>query len=204
PLAFSTASLHVGHRQILMDKWDAAETLRLIERHRVSDSHMVATMFNRLLALPEDLRSSSDVSSLRVVVHSAAPTARTVKSRMMAWFGPVIWETYGGTEGAATIASPEDWLDHPGTVGRAVRGVSLAILDDDGQECPPGIDGTIYLRTRRGFEYHGDPAQTREAHRGDHFTLGDVGHVDADGFLYLTDRKKDLIISGGVNISPVE
>ncbi len=204
PMSFSLGSLHVGHRQVLMDKWDAEDTLRLVQHHRVTDSHLVATMFNRLLDLPGPVRARYDVSSLRMIVHSAAPTAPTVKLAMMRWFGPVIWETYGGTEGAATIATPEQWLAHPGTVGRAVRGVSLAILDDDGHECPTGVDGAIYLRTRSGFAYHGDPDQTREAHRGDYFTLGDIGHLDADGFLFLTDRQKDLIISGGVNISPAE
>lgn len=122
----------------------------------------------------------------------------------MAWWGPVIWETYGGMEGAATIAKPHAWLAKPGTVGRAVRGVHLAILDDAGNEVPPGEVGNIYLDNGVGFRYHDDPEQTRSVHQGDRFSLGDVGYLDDDGFLFIADRAKDMIITGGVNVYPAE
>ena len=204
PFAFATAALHAGHTLVLMDKWDAQRTLELVERYRVTDTHVVATMFHRLLALPKGVRTAYDLSSLRVVAHSAAPTPVAVKHQMMDWLGPVIWETYGGTEGAATIAKPHRWLEKPGTVGRAVRGVTISIIDDDGNECPVGAPGTIYIETGVSVEYHKDPEATLQIFRGSMLTLGDVGYLDADGYLFLVDRKKDLIISGGVNISPAE
>lgn len=122
----------------------------------------------------------------------------------MAWWGPVIWETYGGMEGAATIAKPHRWLEKPGTVGRAVRGVRLFILDDDGEELPPGEVGHIYMDNGVGFSYHDDPDQTESAHQGNRFSLGDVGYLDDDGYLFISDRAKDMIITGGTNVYPAE
>jgi long-chain acyl-CoA synthetase len=205
PSAFSWGSLHVGHVQIVTERFDPEEILRLIETHHVTNTHLVATMFHRLLALPPEIRSRYDVSSLRVVVHSAAPTPVEVKKRMMEWWGPVIWETYGGTEGAATIAKPHHWAAKPGTVGRAVRGVELKILDEQGEPCPTGTPGAVYFE-REGprFEYWKDDAKTRSSYRGNAMTLGDLGYVDEDGFLYLTGRGSETIISGGVNIYPAE
>jgi len=205
PSVFSWGSLHVGHAQILTDRFDPEDTLRLIEAHRVTNTHLVATMFHRLLALPLGVRSRYDVSSLRTVAHSAAPTPVEVKKQMMEWWGPVIWETYGGTEGAATIAKPHHWLAKPGTVGRAVRGVKLMVLDEEGEPCSAGIPGAIYFE-REGprFEYWKDEAKTRSTYRGNAITLGDIGYLDEDGFLFLTGRQSETIISGGVNIYPAE
>jgi len=205
PHVFSWGSLHVGHAQVLTDRFDAQETLALIERYRVTNTHLVATMFHRLLALPKEVRSRYDVSSLRMVGHTAAPTPVEVKQRMMDWWGPVIWETYGGTEGAATIAKPHHWLKKPGTVGHAVRGVKVRVLDEDGAPCPPGRAGTVYIETSGPrFSYWKDDEKTRSTYRGDSFTLGDLGYLDEEGFLFLTGRKSEVIISGGVNIYPAE
>ena len=205
PSAFSWGSLHVGHLQIVTDHFDAEEALVLIDRHKVTNTCLVATMFHRLLALPEETKQRYDVSSLRMVVHSAAPTPVEVKQRMMDWWGPVIWETYGGSEGAATIAKPHRWLEKPGTVGRAVRGVTLHILDDNDRPCDPGTPGRVFLETQGPrFEYWKDPEKTQSAYRGKTFTLGDVGRLDEDGYLFLTGRASDVIICGGVNIYPAE
>ncbi len=205
PSAFSWGSLHVGHLQVLTERFDAEETLRLISQHRVTNMHLVATMFHRLLALPDEVKRRFDVSSLRMVAHSAAPTPVDVKKRMFDWWGPVIWETYGGSEGAATIAKPHHWLAKPGTVGRPVRGVKIHVLDERGAPCPPRTPGAIYLEIAGAdFAYWKDPEKTMAVHRGRKFTLGDVGYVDEDGFLFLTGRQSEVIISGGVNIYPAE
>ncbi|MGH9135565.1 MAG: AMP-binding protein [Acidimicrobiales bacterium] len=202
--SFYMGALNVGHALVIMPRFDAGTMLELIERHRVRSAYMVPTQFHRLLQLPEDVRTGYDVSNLHSVVHSAAPCPMTVKQAMFDWWGPVIWETYGGMEGAATIAKPRRWLEKPGTVGRAVRGVRIAILDDDGNELGPNEVGYIYYETQLGFRYHRDDALTEQAHRGSRFTIGDIGHVDDDGYLFVSDRAKDMIISGGVNIFPAE
>jgi long-chain acyl-CoA synthetase len=202
--SFYMGGLHVGHALVIMPKFDAEETLRLIERYRIRSGYMVPTQFHRLLRLPRDVRERYDVSSLHSIVHSAAPCPRPVKEQMMAWWGPVIWETYGGMEGAATIAKPHRWLQKPGTVGRAVRGVHLRILDDDGNRLPPGDVGHIYMDNGVGFSYHGDPDQTETAHQGKWFSLGDMGYLDEDGYLFVSDRAKDMIITGGTNVYPAE
>jgi len=205
PLAFSWFALHFEHPVVLMERWDAEHALRLIERHRITTTHMVPTHFHRLLLLPEAIRRRTDVSSLRHVLHAAAPCPVDVKRRMLAWWGPVIYEYYGATEGGGTLATPEQWLAHPGTVGRAWGGgAEVRILDDDGKECPPGVVGTVYLKVLQDFAYKGDPEKTRAGRRGDFFTVGDVGRLDAEGYLYLCDRKIDMIISGGVNVYPAE
>jgi long-chain acyl-CoA synthetase len=202
--AYYMGGLHVGHALVIMERFDAEATLATIERHRVRSGYMVPTQFHRLLQLPAAVRARYDVSSLHSIVHSAAPCPRAVKEQMMAWWGPVIWETYGGVEGAATIAKPAAWLEHPGTVGRAVRGVQLSILDDDGAELPVGQVGHVYVDNGVGFTYHDDPDQTAAAFRGTRFSLGDLGRLDEDGFLYLADRAKDMIITGGTNVYPAE
>ncbi|UDY36679.1 AMP-binding protein [Dermatobacter hominis] len=202
--AYYMGGLNVGHALVVMDRFDAERTLATIEEHRVRTGYMVPTQFHRLLQLPDDVRRRYDLSSLHSIVHSAAPCPRVVKEQMLAWWGPVIWETYGGMEGAATIAKPAAWLEHPGTVGRAVRGVRLSILDDDGNELPPGEVGNIYVDNGVGFAYHDDPEQTAAAFRGRRFSLGDVGYLDEDGFLFIADRAKDMIITGGTNVYPAE
>lgn len=197
-------ALNVGHALVIMARFDAESALELIDRHKVRTAYMVATQFYRMLQLPEETRQRHDVSSLHSVVHSAAPCPQTVKRAMFEWWGPVIWETYGGMEGAATIAKPHRWLEKPGTVGRGVRGVELAIFDDDGNKLGPNEVGHIYFKTERGFSYHRDAELTAEAHRGDMFTIGDIGYLDEDGYLFIQDRAKDMIISGGVNIYPAD
>ena len=205
PSVYLDATLHLGHCQVLVEKFDPEQLLRLIERHRVTSVYVVPTMFHRLRRLPEDVRARYDVTSLQMVAHAAAPCPIELKQAMMAWWGPVIWESYGGSEGAATIADPEMWLAHPGTVGRPIRGVTVTIVDDDGEPCPAGKAGMVYIDTgKRRFRYHNDPDQTDSVYRGTAFTLGDVGYLDEDGHLFLVDRKKDMIISGGVNIFPAE
>ncbi len=202
---FYQGALNVGQGLVIMEKFDAEGALAHIDEHRVSTAYMVPTQFVRLLRLPQDTRDRYDHSSLETVVHSAAPCPFEIKKRMLEWWGPVIWETYGGIEGAATIAKPHRWLEKPGTVGRAIRGVTLRILDDDGQELPVGEVGHIYLDSKgSAFEYKGEPDLTRSVHRGTAFTIGDMGYLDEDGYLFVRDRAKDVIISGGVNIYPAE
>ena len=203
--SFFHGALNVGQTLVVMSRFDAEEALRLIERHRVTTAYMVPTQFVRLLRLPPEVRDAYDLSSLEVVVHAAAPCPKEIKQQMFEWWGPVIWETYGGMEGAATIAKPHHWLERPGTVGRPIRGMAVRVLDDDGEEVPAGEVGHVYMEPEGpSFEYRGDPQLTRSVHRGRAFTIGDMGYVDEDGFLFLCDRAKDLIISGGVNIYPAE
>jgi long-chain acyl-CoA synthetase len=204
-LNFVAISLQLGHTAVLMDRWDPEEMLRLIERHRVTHSHMVPTQFRRLLGLPDDVRAAYDLSSLRVMIHGAAPCPLEVKRRMLDWWGPVVTEYYAATEGGGTAISGEEWLRKPGSVGLPWPGSTIKILDDEGVELPAGETGTVYMKMGDSkFEYHKDRAKTAKARVGDLFTLGDVGHLDEDGYLYLHDRKADLIISGGVNIYPAE
>jgi long-chain acyl-CoA synthetase len=203
--SFYQGALTVGQSVAIMGKFDAERTLQMIERHRVTTAYMVPTQFVRLLRLPEETRNTYDLSSLQVVVHSAAPCPLEVKKKMLDWWGPVIWETYGGMEGAATIAKPHRWLERPGTVGRSVKGMKVMILDDDGSELPAGEVGNVYLESEGPqFEYRGDPALTSSVYRGRAFTLGDMGYLDEGGYLFISDRAKDMIISGGVNIYPAE
>ncbi|MFI7121621.1 acyl-CoA synthetase [Amycolatopsis sp. NPDC049868] len=204
-LNFVAISLQLGHTAVLMDRWDAEDMLRLIDRHRVTHSHMVPTQFRRLLALPDDVRAAYDLSSLRVMIHGAAPCPLEVKRRMLDWWGPVVTEYYAATEGGGTAISGEEWLRKPGSVGLPWPGSTIKILDDEGTELPAGETGTVYMKMGDSkFEYHKDRAKTDKARVGDLFTLGDVGHLDEDGYLFLHDRKADLIISGGVNIYPAE
>ncbi|CAN5265493.1 acyl-CoA synthetase [soil metagenome] len=198
-----------GVRVVMMEKFDAEQALALIAKHRVTHTHMVSTMFHRLLALPEDVKASYDVSSLEAVFHGAAPTSPEIKHAMIEWFGPILWEYFSSTEGHGNfvIGSPE-WLTKPGSVGLYDPHYGARILTDDGQDCGPNEIGTIYFlnspETR--FSYFKDPEKTAAAHvdDGDHFTVGDMGYVDEDGYLFLTGRSSECIISGGVNIYPQE
>ena len=207
PLAFNLVTpIANGIGTVLMDKWDAEETLRLIEKHRITHTHMVATMFHRLLALPEDVRAKYDVSSLRFVLHGAAPCPVHVKQAMIDWLGPVIYEYYAATEGVGGFfVTPEEWLAKPGTVGKAPPTADNRILDDEGNEVPQGEVGTIYFKAPAiRFQYYKDTEKTSKSYRGDYFTLGDMGYFDEDGYLFLTGRSAETIISGGVNIYPQE
>ncbi|MEV4440618.1 acyl-CoA synthetase [Streptomyces sp. NPDC049577] len=204
-LQFAAASLHLGHRLVVMDKWTPEEMLRLIDTHRCTHTHMVPTQFRRLLALPEETRGAYDVSSMRHAVHGAAPCPDHVKRAMIDWWGECVEEYYAASEGGGTYATAREWLRRPGTVGRPWPISELAVLDDDGRPLPAGETGTVYLRmTTGGFTYHKDGEKTRRNRVGDFFTVGDLGHLDEDGYLFLHDRKIDLIISGGVNIYPAE
>jgi long-chain acyl-CoA synthetase len=166
---------------------------------------MVPTQFARLLALPDDERARYDLSSMRAMIHGAAPCPQTVKRRMLEWWGPVVVEYYAATEGGGTTIMAEEWLRKPGSVGRPWPGSVVKVLDEAGDELPVGEPGLVYLRMgTSSFEYHGDKEKTRKARVGDLFTLGDVGHLDEDGYLFLHDRKADMIITGGVNVYPAE
>jgi len=205
PLRFNLAVQRLGGTSIIMEHFDAEEFLHLIERHRITHTQVVPTMFVRLLKLPEEVRRRYDVSSLTHVIHAAAPCPIPVKEQMIAWWGPIIHEYYGGTEGNGLCAlNSEEWLAHKGSVGRALLG-TIKILDDDGNELPVGEAGAIYFASGSTFEYLHDEEKTRASRRPDGAsTIGDIGYVDADGYLYLTDRKANMIISGGVNIYPQE
>jgi long-chain acyl-CoA synthetase len=207
PLAYSMAvPLFHGVGVVLMDRWDPEETLRLIARHKITHTHMVATMFHRLLSLPQVIKDRHDVTSMRFVLHGAAPTPVHVKQAMMQWLGPIIYEYYAGTEGGGTAIAPQEWLSKPGSVGRPMPGRRIDILDERGGELPVGTVGNVFFNVpdSGGFEYFKDPEKTKSAYRGDRFTLGDQGYVDEDGYLFLTGRTSEVIISGGVNIYPAE
>jgi long-chain acyl-CoA synthetase len=206
--AFSMLPFLAGGAVVMRHQFDAAETLELIDRHHVTNVHLVPTQLTRLLRLPDATRAQFSGESLRIVYHGAAPCPPDVKRRMIDWWGPKLVEYYGGTEGAmlSTIDSA-DWLAHPTSVGKPWPTVQVLVLHDDGSPCAVGEEGTLYVRNLLGmdFEYHGDEAKTAAAHREPGvFTLGDVGYLDTDGYLHLSDRRIDLIISGGVNIYPAE
>ena len=205
PFIVALVALHCGHRLVLMDRWLPESALALIEREHVTTCYVVPTMMHRLVRLPEAERERYDTSSLRYVLHSAAPCPVDVKRALIEWWGPVVYETYGGTEGGGTRVTPAEWLERPGTVGRPWEGAEIHILDEDGVPCAPGADGYVYIKpTSPNFEYFRDPDKTASIKLGHLHTLGDIGHVDDAGYLYLRGRRSDLIISGGVNIYPAE
>lgn len=198
--------LSAGVHTLLMDKWDAEAMLRLVDQHRVTHTHIVPTMLNRLLHLTPDIRSKYDVSSLRWVLHGAAPCPVHVKQAALEWLGPVVFEYYGATEGGGVFIEPAEWLNKPGSVGRPTAGVVMQIQDESGKELPQGEVGTVYFEapaTGR-FEYFKAPEKTASVYRGAFYTMGDLGYVDEGGFLFLTGRSAEVIISGGVNIYPSE
>jgi fatty-acyl-CoA synthase len=206
PLGFSINVQRMGGTVVLTDRFDPEQTLALIERHRISFAHFVPTMFTRLLKLPEATRAKYDHSSLRVVVHGAAPCPVDVKRAMLEWWGPILFEYYAGTEGVgSTKITPQEWRERPGSVGRADRGV-IHIVAEDGAELPPGATGTVYFELPEARNpYYKDREQTLAMeHARGWATLGDVGHLDPDGYLFLSDRWSFKIVSGGVNIFPRE
>jgi long-chain acyl-CoA synthetase len=202
---FGGGAIHLGHTLVYLDTWDSEQALALVERYRVTNTHMVPTQFKRMLTLPEQTRNAYDLSSMKWLIHAAAPCPAGIKQAMLDWWGPCVYEYYAATEGGGTIATPQDWLAHPGTVGTAWPVSEVMVVDDDGTECPPGKPGTVYLRMAEyDFAYKGDPAKTAANRLRGFFTVGDIGYLDGDGFLFLCDRKSDMIISGGSNIYPAE
>jgi acyl-CoA synthetase (AMP-forming)/AMP-acid ligase II len=207
PLRYCMTIHRLGGTVVVMEHFDAEEALRDIEKYRVTGSQFVPTMFVRMLKLPDAVRLKYDVSSLKSAIHAAAPCPVEVKRKMIEWWGPVIHEYYAGTEGNGfCYVSSAEWMARPGTVGRALVG-EIHICGEDGEELPVGEEGVIYFGGGAQFEYHNDPKKTAESRHPAHAdwsTLGDVGKLDSDGYLYLTDRKAFMIISGGVNIYPQE
>ena len=206
PQAAVSTAVRYGATTIVMERFDAALFLDLVTRHGVTHSQVVPTMLSRVLKLPDAVRDAADVSTLEAVVHAAAPCPVPVKQAIIEWWGPILYEYYSATEAiGATFIDSHDWLTHPGSVGRAMLG-EIVILDDDGNVLGAGEQGTVWFRGAASFEYHNDPDKTAGAKddSGTMATVGDVGYVDAEGFLYLTDRKSFMIISGGANIYPQE
>lgn len=204
-LQFAGAALHIGHPLVLMDKWSPEEMLRAMDTHRCTHTHMVPTQFHRLLALPDEVKQGYDVTAMRHAIHGAAPCPDHVKRAMIDWWGSCVEEYYAASEGGGAFATADDWLRKPGTVGRAWPISELAVFDDDANRLAPGELGTVYMKmSTGGFSYHKDEGKTRKNRIGDFFTVGDLGILDEDGYLFLRDRKIDMIISGGVNIYPAE
>jgi long-chain acyl-CoA synthetase len=205
PLAFVLLTLFGGGTVVVMEKFDPLNAIHLIEKYKITVSQWVPTMFIRMLKLPDEERLKCDVSSQNIAIHAAAPIPIPVKEQMIDWWGPVLFEYYGGTEtGIRTFITSEDWLAHKGSVGKAVVG-AVKILDDVFNELPAGEMGTIYFAEGPSFEYHNDPEKTKDSRSPQEWsTLNDVGYLDEEGYLYLTDRKTNMIISGGVNIYPQE
>ena len=209
PLMFAVYDQLNGAPVLSMPRWDERRCLALLREREVAHTHLVPTMFVRLLRLPEAERAAFCAPKLDLVLHGAAPVSPAVKKRMIEWWGPILVEYWGGTEGGVTtLCSSEEWLEHPGTVGRVQPAFEVFTVDGEGNRLPGGEEGLLYSRHRtvkHFFAYHGDPAKTDAAFLDEHsFTLGDVGRVDADDFVYLADRKSNMIISGGVNIYPME
>jgi acyl-CoA synthetase (AMP-forming)/AMP-acid ligase II len=204
PLVYSMSVQRLGATVVVMERFDPRQCLEVIERHGVTHAQFVPTMFVRMLRLPEAERASYDLSSLRFVIHAAAPCPVAVKRQMLEWWGPIIHEYYAGTEDiGSTYITPEEWLAHPGSVGRPLG--ECHIVGGDGEELPPGQAGVVYFGGGRPFEYHNDPDKTASVTNDRGWrTLGDIGYLDEDGYLYLTDRQAHMIISGGVNIYPQE
>jgi long-chain acyl-CoA synthetase len=204
---FAQTALRLGGPAVIMPRFDAAEFLRLVERHRITNAQVVPTMFVRLLRLPAEQRARYDISSLRHVLHTGAPCPPDMKREIVKWFGPVIWEQYGSTEtGVVALCDTAEWLSHPGTVGRPFLDSQIRIYSRDGKPCPPGAAGEIYARMpgTPDFTYLGLPEARAAVERDGLIATGDIGELDADGYLYLLDRRQDLIVSGGNNIYPAE
>ncbi|MCP2018204.1 MAG: acyl-CoA synthetase [Erythrobacter sp.] len=205
PIGWCTTAQRLGGTVVVMEKFDPEHALETIEKYKITDSQWVPTHFVRMLKLDPEVRTRYDLSSHQRALHAAAPCPVPIKREMIEWWGPIINEYYAGSEGVGmTLIKAEDWLTHPGSVGKAIHG-TLHVCDAEGEEVPVGQDGLLYFENDLIPTYHNDPEKTREAmHPKGWMTLGDIGHVDEDGFLYLTDRKSHMIISGGVNIYPQE
>ncbi|WP_040490991.1 AMP-binding protein [Ilumatobacter nonamiensis] len=204
PLANASIALDLRHPVVLMDRFDAASALLLIEEHAVTWTHVVPTMMRRFMELPEAVRAGADTSSLRWLIHAAAPCPVDLKRRVIDWLGDVVWEYYASTEGGGTVISAHEWLERPGSVGRPYPGAEIRIFDEVGNDVPPGVTGDIYMLNNRPFTYHNDPEKTAASMRGNYVTAGDVGYLDEAGYLFIADRRTDLILTGGVNVYPRE
>ena len=204
PLAYALYALMAGHRVVVPSRFDAARTLSLIETERITWSMMAPVHFIRILALPESARAGRDLSSVRRILHAAAPCPIDVKRAIMEMFPGAVWEFYGMTEGRGTLITAEEWERKPGSVGRPYPGVTIEIRDDDGAVLPAGATGRVFVRDGATFSYDGAPDKTARAWEGDAYTVGDIGHLDEDGYLFLTDRADDVIITGGSNVYPAE
>ena len=209
-LVHSSAALHYGHSVVLMEKFDAEQMLYLIDKYKVTTSHMVPTQFHRLLQLPDEIRAKYDCSSTRAMIHAAAPCPIHTKQAMIEWWGNSIWEYYAATEGGGTVVDADSWSKFPGTVGKAWPGAEIKIINDDGTEAKPDNQGTVFMKLGEAtkFEYKGDQAKTKKERLvfddQVYFTVGDIGYLNEEGYLFLCDRKIDMIISGGANIYPAE
>ena len=205
PMTYCDGALRLGADVVLLERFDPELLLEVIERECVRSVFMVPTQFVRLLRLPPEIRQRYDLSSLQLVCHGAAPVSVDVKRRMIAWLGPVLFEFYGGSEGGGCMIGSEEWLQKPGSVGRPRPGVEVHILGEDGTAAAAGCEGDVYFNlSATPFDYKGDAQKTAEGRRGDLFTIGDVGYLDSDGYLFLCDRRADVIVSGGVNIYPAQ
>ena len=206
PLMWFGSAFHMGHPAILMTKWDSVRMMELIDEHGVTWSHMVPTQFHRILQAIDPVdRGHYDVSSLRAMVHAAAPCPPDTKRQMIDWWGDSVWEYYAATEGGGTVISAKEWLEKPGSVGLPWPGSAIRVLDDNHEDVPTGVEGTVYMSLAMAdFEYKGDKAKTESNRVDGFFTVGDWGYLDEDGYLFLKDRRSDLILSGGVNIYPAE
>ena len=209
-LVHSSAALHYGHSVVLMEKFDAQQMLYLIDKYKVTTSHMVPTQFHRLLQLPDETRKKYDCSSTRAMIHAAAPCPIHTKQAMIEWWGNSIWEYYAATEGGGTVVDAQSWSKFPGTVGKAWPGAEIKIINDDGTEAETDNQGTVFMKLGEAtkFEYKGDQAKTKKERLviddQVYFTVGDIGYLNNEGYLFLCDRKIDMIISGGANIYPAE
>ena len=209
-LVHSSAALHYGHSVVLMEKFDAQQMLYLIDKYKVTTSHMVPTQFHRLLQLPDEIRKKYDCSSTRAMIHAAAPCPIHTKQAMIEWWGNSIWEYYAATEGGGTVVDAQSWSKFPGTVGKAWPGAEIKIINDDGTEAETDNQGTVFMKLGEAtkFEYKGDQAKTKKERLviddQVYFTVGDIGYLNDEGYLFLCDRKIDMIISGGANIYPAE
>ncbi|WP_027543545.1 acyl-CoA synthetase [Bradyrhizobium sp. WSM2254] len=205
PLRFNMMTIVLGGTSVIMERFDAEKYLEAVDKYKATHSQLVPTMFVRMLKIPKEIRDRHDVSSLQIAIHAAAPCPVDIKLKMIEWWGPILVEFYAGSEGnGICVSTSQEWSTHPGTVGKAMVGV-VKIVDDDGCELPPGQIGQIYFAEGPQFVYHNDPEKTKNAYNDRGWsTLGDIGYLDKDGFLYLTDRLSYMIISGGVNIYPQE
>ncbi len=204
---FAICFLHFGHTIVIAEGFEAQRFLRDVERYEATSSHLVPTQFHRLLRLSDEISARYDLSSLELLIHGGAPCPILIKQKMLDWLGPIIWEYFGSNEGWVSRVSPQEWIDRPGTVGKPLRGTTVAVVDDEGYEVPPGEAGTIYFGTERHppyFHYQNDADRTAAVRRGNLVTVGDYGYLSEDGYIFLLDRRADLIVSRGVRICPAE